>query len=451
MQLECNKSCFECNQRGITYVDVTIGTFVCSSCGGLLRGLSFPHRVKSISMCAFTPTEVALVEMRGNDYCRRIYLGRYDERCQGKPDPRNQEKLKYFLELKYVERRWYVSPEEAYRPLESFMKSAAKSNPKYKQTSSGISHKAGATSFKSAQASSICADQINKQQTSSAFSSSSNVLVPVTTKSVASSKQTNGSFANFDQAFASQKPDPYSCNLIDTGVDVSSSAATTGFGDFSNLLAPVSGTSNEEQQVQPQKKKLSEKYANLDKLFSMENDIEDESGAMPAQKNLLKISANSAFSAPNNSQLSQHVPVQWQPYAYAHQGIANPFSTANQGFAAIANAQFQQPNMFNTNQFAVRAAMLPNSRPVSMVPVTPLTQPSGISANKFLDTTTNSNPFVQPVSSFSQSKINGAYSSTTNQPAPKPISATFSSTNPFATYQAQYPTSTNVHPSNPFL
>ena len=31
-----NKKCFECQQRGPTYVDVTIGSFVCTKCSGML-------------------------------------------------------------------------------------------------------------------------------------------------------------------------------------------------------------------------------------------------------------------------------------------------------------------------------------------------------------------------------------------------------------------------------
>jgi len=34
--IECNRYCFECGQRGPTYVDVTIGSFVCMTCSGLL-------------------------------------------------------------------------------------------------------------------------------------------------------------------------------------------------------------------------------------------------------------------------------------------------------------------------------------------------------------------------------------------------------------------------------
>ena len=31
-----NKKCFECDQRGPTYVDMTIGSFVCTKCSGML-------------------------------------------------------------------------------------------------------------------------------------------------------------------------------------------------------------------------------------------------------------------------------------------------------------------------------------------------------------------------------------------------------------------------------
>lgn len=33
---EHNKKCFDCGQRGPTYVNMTIGSFVCTSCSGLL-------------------------------------------------------------------------------------------------------------------------------------------------------------------------------------------------------------------------------------------------------------------------------------------------------------------------------------------------------------------------------------------------------------------------------
>lgn len=34
--LASNKHCFDCQQRGPTYVNMTIGSFVCTTCSGLL-------------------------------------------------------------------------------------------------------------------------------------------------------------------------------------------------------------------------------------------------------------------------------------------------------------------------------------------------------------------------------------------------------------------------------
>ena len=35
-KLEDNRFCFECHQKGPTYIDMTIGAFVCTACSGLL-------------------------------------------------------------------------------------------------------------------------------------------------------------------------------------------------------------------------------------------------------------------------------------------------------------------------------------------------------------------------------------------------------------------------------
>ena len=39
-----NKKCFDCNKMGTQYVNMTIGTFICFECSGLLR--EFSYRVK---------------------------------------------------------------------------------------------------------------------------------------------------------------------------------------------------------------------------------------------------------------------------------------------------------------------------------------------------------------------------------------------------------------------
>ena len=69
-----NKKCFDCEQRGPTYVNMTVGAFVCISCSGLLRGLNPPHRIKGISMTTFNKEEIDFLTKRGNTVCRNIWL-----------------------------------------------------------------------------------------------------------------------------------------------------------------------------------------------------------------------------------------------------------------------------------------------------------------------------------------------------------------------------------------
>ncbi|NXJ12909.1 AGFG1 protein, partial [Odontophorus gujanensis] len=108
-----NRKCFDCDQRGPTYTDMTVGSFVCTSCSGILRGLNPPHRVKSISMTTFTQQEIEFLQKHGNEVCKQIWLGLFDDRSSAIPDFRDPQKVKEFLQEKYEKKRWYVSPEQA--------------------------------------------------------------------------------------------------------------------------------------------------------------------------------------------------------------------------------------------------------------------------------------------------------------------------------------------------
>ncbi|XP_045201377.2 arf-GAP domain and FG repeat-containing protein 1-like isoform X5 [Mercenaria mercenaria] len=119
-----NKQCFDCHQRGPTYINMTIGSYVCTACSGLLRGLNPPHRVKSISMASFTPDEMEFIKCHGNEYCRKVWLGLYDNRLGSQTEGRDEAKVKDFMSQKYERKRYYVAPsdsmkEEAKRMNES--------------------------------------------------------------------------------------------------------------------------------------------------------------------------------------------------------------------------------------------------------------------------------------------------------------------------------------------
>ncbi|XP_060857295.1 arf-GAP domain and FG repeat-containing protein 1 isoform X2 [Metopolophium dirhodum] len=103
LSLPANKYCFDCHQRGPTYVNVTIGSFVCTSCSGLLRGLTPPHRVKSVSMATFSTEEIDFIKSRGNESCQRVWLGMYDS----KQPTKDEKQIKEFMVAKYEKKMYY--------------------------------------------------------------------------------------------------------------------------------------------------------------------------------------------------------------------------------------------------------------------------------------------------------------------------------------------------------
>ncbi|XP_037387065.1 arf-GAP domain and FG repeat-containing protein 1b isoform X1 [Pygocentrus nattereri] len=113
LALPPNRSCFDCAQRGPTYANMTVGSFVCTTCSGILRGLNPPHRVKSISMTTFTQQEIEFLQKHSNEVCKHIWLGLYDDRSSAVPDFREPQKVKEFLQEKYEKKRWYIPPEQA--------------------------------------------------------------------------------------------------------------------------------------------------------------------------------------------------------------------------------------------------------------------------------------------------------------------------------------------------
>ncbi|XP_062337131.1 LOW QUALITY PROTEIN: arf-GAP domain and FG repeat-containing protein 1b [Osmerus eperlanus] len=122
-----NRKCFDCDQRGPTYANMTVGSFVCTTCSGILRGLNPPHRVKSISMTTFTQQEIEFLQKHSNEVCKHIWLGLYDDRTLVIPDFREPQKVKEFLQEKYEKKRWYVPPDQA-RALSSVQASVSGSS-----------------------------------------------------------------------------------------------------------------------------------------------------------------------------------------------------------------------------------------------------------------------------------------------------------------------------------
>ncbi|CAL1273433.1 unnamed protein product [Larinioides sclopetarius] len=117
--LPANKQCFDCLQRGPTYINVTIGSFVCTTCSGILRGLTPPHRVKSISMTTFTPEEIEYLKSRGNEYCKYVWLGTFDTSTNSiESEVSDDQRKRDFMVQKYEKKRWYVDPDIAVKKMQ---------------------------------------------------------------------------------------------------------------------------------------------------------------------------------------------------------------------------------------------------------------------------------------------------------------------------------------------
>lgn len=68
------------------------------------RGLTPPHRVKSISMATFTSEEIEFIKEHGNELCAKTWLGLWDPKRVHTQDQREliiekYERKRYFLKL----------------------------------------------------------------------------------------------------------------------------------------------------------------------------------------------------------------------------------------------------------------------------------------------------------------------------------------------------------------
>lgn len=104
-KITANKKCFECGDNGTTYIVHEFGIFVCSGCAGIHR--EFNHRVKGLSMSNFSLSELELLRTQGNEACLRTWMARYNPQDFPQPGPKDTQRIKDFIRLKYKERRWY--------------------------------------------------------------------------------------------------------------------------------------------------------------------------------------------------------------------------------------------------------------------------------------------------------------------------------------------------------
>ena len=94
-----NTKCFECNQKGTTYVCISFGTFVCSECAGILSNLRY--KVKGLGVASFNKNEYEFIMKNGNDKAKLKWLSNFNPNKDKYPNHKNYDDVRKFIINKY--------------------------------------------------------------------------------------------------------------------------------------------------------------------------------------------------------------------------------------------------------------------------------------------------------------------------------------------------------------
>ncbi|XP_065355460.1 probable cyclin-dependent serine/threonine-protein kinase DDB_G0292550 [Calliphora vicina] len=240
-----NRQCFDCGQKGPTYVNMTIGSFVCTRCSGVLRGITPPHRVKSISMATFTQDEIDFLKAHGNDVCAKTWLGLWDPKRAVHQDQRE------LMIDKYERKRYYLEPAS---PLKSL------TNATNLKTTATTASTAAATSSSSTSSASVTASSANSSQNNSNNKTQIQLTPPTSQRTTANGLHKTSSTAisrpqhttpqpqnGFSSSLSNHNTDAFglhnglnsSVGSMSTGAlsDTSSCASANGFGAEADFVA----------------------------------------------------------------------------------------------------------------------------------------------------------------------------------------------------------------------
>mmetsp|Transcript_7951 Transcript_7951/g.11017 ORF Transcript_7951/g.11017 Transcript_7951/m.11017 type:complete len:519 (+) Transcript_7951:50-1606(+) len=125
-KLDGNKICANCPEKMPGYAEMTHCIFICTKCAGVHR--EFQYKVKGISMSTFTEEDVLQLSRVGNESHNAVYMAKFVPREYPIPNGADTVKLKEFIKMKYVDRRWYeanismLSAENTISPTNSIPK-----------------------------------------------------------------------------------------------------------------------------------------------------------------------------------------------------------------------------------------------------------------------------------------------------------------------------------------
>ncbi|KAM9614150.1 arf-GAP domain and FG repeat-containing protein 1 isoform X8 [Harpia harpyja] len=372
-----NRKCFDCDQRGPTYTDMTVGSFVCTSCSGILRGLNPPHRVKSISMTTFTQQEIEFLQKHGNEVCKQIWLGLFDDRSSAIPDFRDPQKVKEFLQEKYEKKRWYVPPEQAkvvasvHASISGSSASSTSSTPEVKPLKSLLGEAAPTLHLNKgtpSQSPVVVRSQGQQQQEKKQFDLLSDLGSDIFAAAPPQSTAT-ANFANFAHFNSHTGGSAGSVNANFAHFDNFPKSSSADFGAFNASQSSTTATAASKAAVNKPNLQSADKYAalaNLDNIFSAGQGGSEQGSGFST---VVSASAGPALSTPNQSSVSS------DKYA-ALAELDSVFSSTATSSNAYTSTSNISSNAFGTVPVAATAQTQPAS---SSVPApfgaTPSTNP----------------------------------------------------------------------------
>ncbi|XP_068809776.1 arf-GAP domain and FG repeat-containing protein 1 isoform X5 [Struthio camelus] len=374
-----NRKCFDCDQRGPTYTDMTVGSFVCTSCSGILRGLNPPHRVKSISMTTFTQQEIEFLQKHGNEVCKQIWLGLFDDRSSAIPDFRDPQKVKEFLQEKYEKKRWYVPPEQAkvvasvHASISGSSASSTSSTPEVKPLKSLLGEAAPALHLNKgtpSQSPVVVRSQGQQQQEKKQFDLLSDLGSDIFAAPAPHSTAT-ANFANFAHFNSHTGGSAGSVNANFAHFDNFPKSSSADFGAFSASQSNTTATAVSKAAVNKPNLQSADKYAalaNLDNIFSTGQGGSEQGSGFST---VVTASAGPALSASSQSSASS------DKYA-ALAELDSVFSSTATSSNAYTSTSNVSSNAFGTVPVAATAQ----------------TQPASSSMPAPFGATPSTNPFV---------------------------------------------------------
>ncbi|XP_041505537.1 arf-GAP domain and FG repeat-containing protein 1 isoform X8 [Microtus oregoni] len=370
-----NRKCFDCDQRGPTYVNMTVGSFVCTSCSGSLRGLNPPHRVKSISMTTFTQQEIEFLQKHGNEVCKQIWLGLFDDRSSAIPDFRDPQKVKEFLQEKYEKKRWYVPPEQAkvvasvHASISGSSASSTSSTPEVKPLKSLLGDSAPALHLNKGTPSQspVVGRSQGQQQEKKQFDLLSDLLGSDIFAAPAPQSTATANFANFAHFNSHAGGSAGSVNANFAHFDNFPKSSSADFGTFSTSQSHQTASTVSKVSTNKAGLQTADKYAalaNLDNIFSAGQGGDQGSGFGTTGK----APVGSVVSVPSHSSASS------DKYA-ALAELDSVFSSAATSSNAYPSTSNASSSVFGTVPVGASAQTQPASSGPAPFGATPSTNP----------------------------------------------------------------------------